>query len=243
LPDVVRDRFVALAGGRRARVVVIPTAGEWADGPGRAHAADSWRERGVASATVLHTLDRRRANDPAFVRPLTVATGVWIGGGHQTRLSRAYAGTAVERELEALLARGGVIGGTSAGAGIMSRVMIVSGRENAETGRGLDLFPDVVIDQHFFKRNRIRRLLGVLAAHRDLIGLGVDEQTALEVDLKPRRLRVIGQSYAIVCAPLTEGSPGFPHIEILKPGDEADLGLIHAGTPNAVTTAIEVDGL
>ena len=243
LPDVVRDRFVELAGGRQARVVVIPTAGEWADGPGGAHAADPWRERGVASATVLHTLDRRLANDPAFVRPLTVATGVWIGGGHQSRLSQAYADTAVERELKALLARGGVIGGTSAGAGVMSRVMIVKGRDQAEVGRGLDLFPDVVIDQHFLKRNRIRRLLGVLAANRHLIGLGIDEQTALEVDLRPRRVRVIGQSYAIACVPVAEGPQTFPHIEILKPGDEADLARIRERMSAAVTTGIEVEGL
>jgi cyanophycinase len=242
-PDSVRDRFLALAGGRAARLVVIPTAGEWADAPGVDHAADSWRTRGVASATVLHTLDRRRANDPEFVRPLRTVTGVWIGGGHQSRLSEAYAGTAVERALQALLGRGGVIGGTSAGAGVMSRVMILKGRDAAELGHGFDLFHDVVIDQHFLKRNRIRRLLGVLSSHPNLVGLGIDESTALEVDVRLEHLRVIGQSYAVACVASDDGLDDFPHIQILKPGDEADLARIRSRQPNAVVTAIEVDGL
>jgi cyanophycinase len=243
LPDAVRDRFVQLAGGRAARVVVIPTAGEWADNPGVVHAADSWRQRGVLSAKVLHTLDRRVANDPEFVRPLTEATGVWIGGGHQSRLSDAYAGTAVERELKAVLARGCVIGGTSAGAGVMSRVMIVKGRDEAELGRGFDLFPDVVIDQHFLRRNRVRRLMKVVAAHPDLVGLGVDESTALEVDVRQQRLRVIGRSYAVACVPASDAWDDLPHIEILKPGDEADLSRLRTRTRNAVVTSIEAEGL
>jgi cyanophycinase len=241
-PEAVSARFFKLAGGRSARIVVIPTASDWADASGVERAADTWKDRGAASAVVLHTLDRRRADDREFVRPLTTATGVWIGGGHQSRLSTAYAGTAVERELQALLARGGVVGGTSAGAGIMSQVMIVTGRCEARLGRGLDLFPHVVIDQHFLKRNRFRRLLGVLETHSDLIGLGVDESTALEVDLQPQRLRVIGNSYAVVCTPGKPSRELAPVIEILKPGDELDLARFRSGEANAVTTAIEVEG-
>ena len=83
---------------------------------------------GRASVQLLHTRSQDEANDPAFCRPLDEATGVWIGGGTQTRLSESYVDTEVERQLKALLARGGVIGGTSAGAAIMTRVMITGGR-------------------------------------------------------------------------------------------------------------------
>jgi cyanophycinase len=240
VPESVLRRFIELAGGRSARLVVIPTAGEWADEPGW-DPADAWRRRGISSVTVLHTMDRRRSNDPAFVRPLHEATAVWIGGGHQSRLSEAYAGTAVERALQDLLKRNGVIGGTSAGAGIMSRVMIVKGRDEADVGPGFDLFPDVVIDQHFLKRNRFRRLMKVLEERPGLLGIGVDEETALEVDLGAQRARVLGTSYAVVCVP--DPSGGTPHVEVLKPEDEADLRLVRRGEPNAVATHIEVEGL
>ena len=243
LPESVRARFVQLAGGPAARIVVIPTAGEWSDRPGVEHAADSWRALGVRSARVLHTRNRAVADSPAFVAALREATGVWIGGGHQTRLADAYGGTAVETALHDLLARGGVVGGTSAGAGIMSRLMIVKGRGEAVVSRGFGLVSDVVIDQHFLRRNRVRRLLGVLATHPGHVGLGVDEATALEVDLGTRRLRAIGESYAVACVPASPGGVEPPSIEVLKPGDEADLAALRAGSPNAVLSAIEVDGL
>ena len=111
----------------------------------------------------------------------------------------------------ALLARGGVIGGTSAGAAIMSRMMIVSGRTEAKLGQGFDFLPGAVIDQHFLKRNRIKRLLGVVRSHPDLIGLGIDESTALVVDVRGKRLHVIGNSYVIACVPETSiATPGDP---------------------------------
>ncbi len=243
-PDSVRDRFAELAGGRNARIVVIPTAaGLAADEPGTVRTLDTWRARGAASVRLLHTRDRARADDEEFLRPLAEATGVWINGGYQTWLSTAYAGTGVERALKDLLERGGVVGGTSAGAAIMSRLMISKGRDEAETERGLDLIPGVVIDQHFLKRNRMKRLLGVLENHPDLIGLGVDEQTAVEVSLRHQRLRVLGNSYAVACVPGPDPGDRSPRLDVMKPGDEADLKALKTRTINAVIPGIEVEGL
>ncbi len=117
---IIKDRFVALAGDSEANLVIIPTASLTADDADKDHAA-AWQDANLAKITILHTRNLRKANDPAFVAPLKSASAVWISGGSQTRLSDAYVGTLVETELHALLARGGVIGGTSAGAAIMSR--------------------------------------------------------------------------------------------------------------------------
>jgi len=243
LPDSVRDRFVELAGGRAAKIVVIPTANRDAEGFGSEARLDPWKTRGVASVRLLHARSRQEADDPAFVRPLEEATGVWIGGGEQARLTEAYVGTAVEAGLKSLLARGGVIGGTSAGAAVMSRVMIVRGQTEASLGRGFDLLPDAVVDQHFLRRNRIGRLVGVLRNHPDLVGLGVDERTAVLVDVRGRRLRVLGDSYAIACLADPADHPPSPRLEILKPGDEADLDALRARRDHAVASAIDFDAL
>lgn len=238
LPDSVKARFLKLAGGAEARLVVIPTAGEWADDPGW-DAADPWRRRGVRSVKVLHTRDRARADSRAFCRAIDEATAVWISGGHQSSLSAPYAGTEVERALRRLLDRGGVIGGTSAGASVLSRVMM----DGDGVGVGFDLAPGLVIDQHFLKRNRMGRLARVLDEHGDLIGLGIDEATAIELDLTRRRIRVIGDSYALICVPAMLDSEGEFRIEILKSGDEADLGRIRDRSARAVLTRIDIDGL
>ena len=107
----------------------------------------------MAALTLLHTRDAKKANEAAFVKPLTEATAVWFGGGDQGKLLAAYRGTAVERELHKLLQRGGAIGGTSAGAAVMSKVMITGGNPKAEVGTGFGFLTHVVIDQHFLKRN------------------------------------------------------------------------------------------
>ena len=178
--------------------------------------------RGGLGANAPHPI-AEQANDAEFVRPLAEATGVWFGGGDQVVLTEAYLGTEVERQLEgAVLARGGVIGGTSAGAAVMTRVMIAGGRTKADVGEGFDFLPGAVVDQHFLKRNRIERLLGVLSAppepdrpgHRraDRPGgqrpeqrLNVDRRTPTSWPASPAR------------ATTRPGS------KFLKPGDEVNL--------------------
>jgi cyanophycinase len=221
-PETVRDRFVELAGGPQAAIVVIPTAHQVADTADAGSFLEPWKGKGAASVRLFHTRSRDLANDTEFVRPLTEATGVWFGGGRQNYLTDAYLGTEVERQLMALLERGGVIGGTSAGAAVMTRVMITRGRTTAEVGQGFDFFPGAVVDQHFLKRSRLSRLLSVLTDHPELIGLGIDEGTALVVSVRSRLLNVIGDSYVVACVRGPVGQPA--RLEILKPGDQASLG-------------------
>jgi cyanophycinase len=224
LTDVIRDRFIELAGGKDARIVVIPTASWNADYPERIKSLPYWKAQHVASVVLLHTRDRKRANDPAFVKPLTRATGVWLTGGNQSKLVAAYGGTAVERELRNLLARGGVIGGTSAGAEVMGSLMIYGGNPVATAGRGLGFVPGVVFDVHFMHRHRLNRLLGVLANHPGTLGLGIDERTS--VILTGRTLEVLGSSGVWVCLSAADKQP-----QELRTKQHADLdALIRAAT-------------
>jgi cyanophycinase len=218
-PDDIRDRFLQLAGGKKGHLVVIPTASEKADRLRYFPSYEYWRTQGLASVALLHTLDPKQANEPSFVKPLTEATAAWLDGGDQTRLARAYHGTAVERELRQLLARGGVIGGTSAGASIMSDIMITGGNPHADVGEGFGFLPNVVIDQHFQNRKRLKRLLGVLANHPRCLGLGIDEQTAVVV--KGHTLTVLGKANVSVCLPPTDHDEG--SVTLLKAGEERDL--------------------
>jgi cyanophycinase len=243
IPEPVRDRFIELAGGARARLVIIPTAHQLADRPGASAVLDPWKDKGVASVQLFHTRSHEAANDDAFVRPLTEATGVWLGGGQQSSLTDAYLGTEVERQLKALLDRGGVIGGTSAGAAVMTKVMIARGRTKPDVSRGFGFLPGAVVDQHFLKRNRLGRLLSVLADHPDLIGLGIDERTALVVNIRDQLLNVMGDSYVVACIPGPEGHPA--RLEVLKPGDEVNLvKLKELEDPSlAIAHAIDVESL
>ncbi len=215
MPDAVRDRFVELAGGRAARIAVIPTADARADDEDGERWLEPWRKCEVKSVALLHTRSRERANEHEFIEPLTEATAVWFSGGDQSRLEAAYVGTAVERAVNAVLERGGVVGGTSAGAAFLSRVMI----DRGEVHRGLDLLPGSVIDQHFIARNRQERLTRVLAEHPGLVGFGVDEGTAMIV--RGRSIEVLGESAVVVCLAKSATRP--ERIERLTPGKPADL--------------------
>lgn len=216
LPDVIRDRFLKLAGGKNGRLVFIPTASERADRLNIYPGLYYWKAQGLASVSMLNTLDPNQANDPAFVKPLTEATAVWLDGGDQSRLAKAYRGTAVERELRRLLAHGGVIGGTSAGASVMSSIMITGGFESASVGDGFGLLPGVVIDQHFRNRKRQKRLFSVLEKHPSCLGLGIDENTAVVVE--GHKFTVLGKGNVSVCMPRDEG-----RVTLLKAEEVGDL--------------------
>ncbi|HEY2496586.1 MAG TPA: cyanophycinase [Candidatus Angelobacter sp.] len=194
LTNEVKDRFVALAGGPNAEFVLIPTAE--ADDK-----IDVERMRigflkgfGVRSVTVLHTRDRARANSAGFIEALRHANGIWIDGGRQWRLVDAYLGTPVETEIKALLARGGVVGGGSAGATIQgsflvrgapgtprnpdgdNRIMMAPGYTT-----GFGLLPSSAIDQHVDTREREADLHPVISKHPDLLGIGIDQSAAIVV--------------------------------------------------------------
>jgi cyanophycinase len=239
LSDELRQHFIDLAGGTQARIVVITTASAFADTDRMEPKLAIWREQTLADLTILHTRSRVTADEPQFVRPLTLATGVWFVGGDQNWLIDTYLGTSTEREIRGVLARGGVVGGTSAGAAIMSPVMICRDRPTLQIGPGFGFLPGTVVDQHFLKRKRQERLLRVLDGHPGLLGLGIDEGTALLVD--GSHLSVMGESQVMVCSPSAAELPPFS----LDPGAEAELLQLQANSlaridPKPAEPAIDV---
>lgn len=196
-PDII-GRFVDLAGGPAARIVIIPTAGEQDTFPADWPALEPFRALGVTDLTVLHTRDTAVANTTVFTAALRRATAVWMPGGRQWRLADAYLGTQTQQELFALLRRGGVIGGTSAGASIQPSYMVRGAPEGNHImmadgyERGFGLLRDVAVDQHLLARNRQDDLLAVIARYPHLLGIGIDEGTAILV--RGDRAEVIGRS-------------------------------------------------
>jgi cyanophycinase len=217
LPEVVRDRFVELAGGRQARLLIIPAAD--ADAADADKALDPWKKYPAASLRLLQAHAHDQANAAAFVKPLAEATGVWLEGGDLARMKAIYVGTAVQRELHGVLARGGVVGATSGGTPILGPVMIQSGDRRARVDDGFGLLPGVLVDPHVLRRNRVHRLLDALASKPGLAGLGIDEETAVVVH--GRRLSVLGKSYAVLCLGSGAGRP--VDVQVLHAGDQADL--------------------
>lgn len=237
----VRQQFIELAGGQAARIVVIPAVSF--DESMISQYREGWLQFGVNSVDVLCADSRAQADDPEFSQILDQATGVWLGGGTQSWLADCYGRTRVESRLKELLARNGVIGGTSAGAAIMSSIMIAGGREKPTMGRGFDLIPGAIIDQHFVKRNRIRRLQYALERHPDLIGFGIDEGAALQYAVDSGRFRVVGQSCVIACVPHVEPDQRTTfRLEFFNPGDDFDVDRLRRG--DAVPPSyIDIDGI
>jgi len=219
ISDDVMYEFIDAAGGDDARVVVITTASGTADSEEVEEELEFWRAQKLARLTVMHTRSRETANDPEFASPLADATGVWFIGGNQAWLADTYLGTASEQLIHGVMQRGGVVGGISAGAAVMSSVMIRDGQTRPETGRGFGLLPGTVIDQHFLARNRQERLLGAMAAYPGLVGLGIDEGAAVVV--RGGRLSVVGDSAVVAYIAPSPGLP--PTVATLKPGEQANL--------------------
>ena len=185
-PEIL-TRFFDLAGGRGAPLVVIPTAAGVDSYPDDWPGLKMFKDFGVTNITVLHTTDRKVADSEAFVRPLTTARAVWFPGGRQWRLADSYLHTRTQREVERVLERGGVVGGSSAGASILSSYMVRGARENNYImmapgyEEGFGLIKGVAIDQHMLTRNRQDDLEEVIAKHPDVLGIGLDESTAIVV--------------------------------------------------------------
>ncbi|UCC84294.1 MAG: cyanophycinase [Gemmatimonadota bacterium] len=195
------EEFVELAGGPDAPIVVIPTAGGRDEYDQYCYCLRQLREVGATNLTVLHTKDRGEADSDDFVAVLKEARGVWFSGGRQWRLADSYLGTKVEDELWGLLERGGVIGGSSAGATIQGSYLV---RGDTETNtimmgdheEGFGFLRDVAIDQHLLKRNRQFDLIEVIEARPELLGIGLDENTAIVV--RGNSFRVDGASYVAI---------------------------------------------
>lgn len=194
----VLRHFVEACGGSDATIAVIPTASSL--GPEIVDIYTALFERlGAARVVGIRPESREDANDPALVAQLDGVTGVFMTGGNQLKLSAIINGTAFGEALRAAHRDGITIGGTSAGASIQSSHMVAFGtggstpkQRMTQLAAGLGLLPDTVIDQHFAQRNRYGRLLMLVAQSPNLLGIGIDEDTAAIVT-GGRYLSVVGR--------------------------------------------------
>ena len=202
----IMEKFVNLAGGIDARIVVVPTANgnRGPDGQPIVYKEDevvgAWK-KGLKARHVqmLHTYDRNVANTEEFVKPLREANAVWFDGGRQWNLVDSYAGTLTEKEFRKVLDRGGVIAGSSAGATILGDYLVrgaVAGPEivmppEPEHQHGFGFLRRSAIDQHINTRNRWDDLIPVVKKYPDLLGIGLSESTAIVVT--GDRFEVIGK--------------------------------------------------
>ena len=201
LDHVIFQRFIELAGGPDAVIIVIPTAGGRDNYNQNAGGAAQLRKYGATNVIVLHTNDRSVANSDDFVKPLIQAKAVWFSGGRQWRLVDAYKDTKTEKMFSDVLKRGGVIVGTSAGATIQGSYLARGDTKNNqimmgdhETGFGF--IKNIAIDQHLLARNRQFDMLNILEQRPELLGIGLDESTAIIV--QGNEFEVIGKSYVVV---------------------------------------------
>ena len=206
----------------------------------------------LGASAERRVLTREQASRPGAADELASVTGVWFGGGDQSRLTAALLDTPVEAAIAARYRAGAVVGGTSAGAAVMSTPMITGdekrpggdrppgkdssdawmtiARENVVTARGFGLLPGTIVDQHFVRRRRNNRLLSLVLENPSLVGVGIDESTALEVG--PDGVwRVLGESVAVIydarkAAVTPAGAPALGatdvRLDVLPPGSTYD---------------------
>lgn len=182
---LILSRFLELSGGEAARIVVVPAASAMPAEIGATY-HQIFTDLKAASVQVLDLRSRTEANDPACIEPLDAATGVFLTGGDQVKLVSLLAGTAFGSRLHARYMGGVTIAGTSAGASALSEHMIAFGRSGARPAQrmvnlapGLGLINRLLIDQHFRERDRVGRLMAAVAMNPAIIGIGIDEDTAL----------------------------------------------------------------
>ena len=194
---VILSEFVALAGGQDARIAIVPTASSIESAGLRYKAI--FLSMGVESAEVVYIGSREDANGRESLDLVENATGIFLTGGNQMRLSAIIGGTRFEELVRKRNSEGAVVAGTSAGASILSAHMVALGSSGAtpklrmaQMFAGFGLISNVIIDQHFRQRDRIGRLLSLVASNPGLLGIGIDEDTAAIID-SDNTLRVIGR--------------------------------------------------
>lgn len=189
------EKFIQLAGGPEAKFVIVPTAGgnKTPDGQIRVYNEEtvvaSWKRRGLKNVRMLHTHDPKVADTEEFAAPLREANAVWFDGGRQWNIVDSYMNTLTYREFHKVLERGGVIGGSSAGATIQGDYLVrgaIAGPQimmtpEKEHEHGFNFLRRSAIDQHINTRNRWDDLIPVIQKYPNLLGIGISEGTALIV--------------------------------------------------------------
>jgi cyanophycinase len=196
VPDVVLKRALELAGGPAASIVVFPQASELADTGDVS--VETWKKSGATNVRWVALTDAAAAR-----QAVESAALIWFPGGDQVKLMQAFEGTGVPEVIARRYRDGAVVGGTSAGAAVLSAIMLTGDAElqsirvgATKTAPGLGLWPDVIVDQHHLKRQRQSRLISLVLEHPARVGVGIDERTAAIVS--GSRFEVIGESSVLV---------------------------------------------
>jgi cyanophycinase len=236
MPQEIMDAFLQASGGKGGRVGIIPTSTSDPDG-----ALKEWKEDLDKAGLVCVPLDVRKredAADPQLLERARTCTGFWFSGGDQNRVGDKIVGTPLQQVVRERFEAGAAIGGTSAGAAIMSKLMLTGDDRNGKetlsefgpgayrTREGMGFLPaGVVVDQHFLRRGRENRLFSVIMEHPDYLGLGIDEATALVV--KDGKATVLGKRSVMVFDPagMTLKGASFQNlrIHVLSAGQAIDL--------------------
>ncbi len=222
---VILRKFIEYSGGPMARIRLITAASGVPDAVAESYAR-AFGELGAQDFAVLPLTDRDSAFLPSLAEDILQADGVFMSGGDQTRLMAAVWETPVLGALhQAFHFKGACIGGTSAGAAVMSRHMISQGaallrprKDAIDTDIGLGLLPAAVVDQHFSERRRLARLLSALAQRPDLLGVGIDEDTALVVE-RGRAIEVIGKGVVTLVDP----SQAHTNVDALEVDEQIEM--------------------
>lgn len=240
----IMQKFVELAGGSKAKIIIIPNAGSQPIENSLIQ-IEEFKELGAYSDYLLFT--RETADADSNLKKLNDATAVFFLGGDQSDLTRDMLGTKLLQKVFDLYYKGGLVGGTSAGAAVMSEVMITGNelinkdstrnfitieRGNVETTQGFGFLKTVIIDQHFLKRKRHNRTISTLIEHPNLLGVAIDESTAIVV-YPDDTFEVIGNNQVLVYDPTDSrniredknGNLGISNMKlhVLISGDKFDL--------------------
>jgi cyanophycinase len=227
----ILETFINKAGGLHAKIVVIPTAGgnRTPDGKIKVYEEDkvvaSWKKLGLTNVHMLHTADPKVADTEEFAKVLRDANGVWFDGGRQWNIVDSYANTLTLREFHKVLARGGVIGGSSAGATIQGYYLVrgaIAGPDIVMTPEpqhehGFAFLRRVAIDQHINTRNRWDDIIPVIKKYPNLLGIGLSEGTAIVVT--GDRFEVIGKWKVAIHDNTRQYQPWEKPYFVLSPGD------------------------
>ena len=199
VPEVILKRALELAGGPAAPIVIFPQASELADTGDVA--VEMWKKAGATDVRWMALTDAAAA--AAARQAVEAAAFVWFPGGDQGKLMKAFEGTGVPDVIARRYRDGAVVGGTSAGAAVMSSIMLTGDADlqsitvgATKTAPGLGLWPEVIVDQHHLKRQRQSRLISLVLEHPALVGVGIDERTAAIVS--GPRVEVLGESTVLV---------------------------------------------
>jgi cyanophycinase len=199
---LILNHFVQLAGGPQARIVVIAAASSFEDLVGQRYIS-LFGALGAGSAEMLQVRDRSEARHPLPLQQIDNATGIFITGGDQLKLTALFGGTPVAAHIRQCSRAGCVVAGTSAGASVAPEHMLAYGaggltprKSMMHFAPGLGLIGGLVVDQHFGARNRIGRLMTAVAHNPELLGIGLDEDTAVEIT--GGQLSVLGRGAVMV---------------------------------------------